>query len=140
MLAHDILKNCSLITKEFYSGLYAQRKPDEEREEWKRLGERDFAKYFGGKIGDSLDPQLINEDVEKLERVFADSSGFTDRRLAHLDKREPTSIPMHSEIESWCQTLNDVLRKYMLLLRAVDYKIEPVLQHDWKIIFRAAWL
>jgi hypothetical protein len=140
MLANDISKNCRLITKEFYSDMYAQRRPDDEREEWKRLGERDFAKYFGGKCGDTLDPHLINEDVQKLAEIFAASSGFTDRRLAHLDKREPIDIPMHSEIESWCQTLNSILKKYMLLLRAVDYKFEPVLQHDWKIIFRAAWL
>ena len=125
MLARDISNNCGLITREFYSGLYAQGKPDEECEEWKRLGERDFSKYFGGAIGDYLDPQIIKEDIQNLERVFADSSGFTDRRLAHLDKREPTSIPMYSEIESWCQVLNDILKKYMLLLRAVDYKIEP---------------
>lgn len=140
MLARDISNNCDLITKEFYADLYALGKPDKECDEWKRLGERDFSKYFGGAIGDSLDPQIIKEDVQNLERVFADSSGFTDRRLAHLDKREPTSIPMYSEIESWCQVLNDILKKYMLLLQDVDYKIEPILQHDWKSIFRAAWL
>ena len=140
MLADDILKNCSLITKEFYSSLYVRDKHDEEHEEWKRLGERDFAKYFGGALGDSLDPQIIQQDVQNLEKVCADSSGFTDRRLAHLDKREATSIPTHSEIESWCQVLNEILKKYMLLLRAIDYKIEPILLHDWKCIFRAAWL
>lgn len=140
MLADDILKNCSLITKEFYSSLYARGKQDEEHDEWKKLGERDFAKYFGGALGDSLDPQIIKQDLQSLEKIFADSSGFTDKRLAHLDKREPTNIPMHSEIESWCQVLNKILRKYMLLLRAVDYKIEPILQHDWKCIFCEAWL
>ena len=31
--------------------------------------------------------------------------------------------------------LKDLMNK-----RAVDYKIEPILQHDWKSIFRAAWL
>ena len=60
MLADDILKNCSLITKEFYSSLYARGKHDEEHEEWKRLGERDFAKYFGGALGDSLDLGRLN--------------------------------------------------------------------------------
>lgn len=140
MLACDIWNNCDLITKKFYSSLYAQGKPDEECEAWKRLGERDFAKYFGGTIGDSLDPQIIKKDIQNLERVFADSSEFTDRRLAHLDKREPTSIPTYAEIEAWCQVLNDILKKYILLLRAVEYNIEPILQHDWKCIFRTAWL
>jgi len=140
MLADDILKNCSLLTKEFYSSLYTRGKQDEEHEKWKRLGERDFAKHFGGALGNSLYPLIIEQDVKNLEKVLADSSGFTDRRLAHLDKREPTSIPIHSEVESWCQVLNDILKKYMLLLRAVDYKIEPILQHDWKCVFHTAWL
>lgn len=140
MLANDILENSELFTKDFYLGLYVQNRPKDEHDTWKRLGARDFDKYFGGNLGDSLDPNVIIKDVQEMEKVLADSSGFVDQRIAHLDKREPTNIPLHSEIESWCLTLNRVLKKYMLLVRATDYKIEPVLKHDWKTIFRAAWL
>lgn len=140
ILADDILENCNLITKEFYSNLYAKNRKGEENEEWKRLGERDFVKYFGGTLEDSLDPQIIEEDLRVLKKIFEDVSEFIDRRLAHLDKREPISMPTYPEIENWCQVLNEILRKYMLLLRAVDYKVEPILQHDWKVIFRTAWL
>lgn len=140
MLAEDIKNNSEMITKEFYSNLYVINRPDGERDEWKRLGERDFDKHFGGVLGDRLDPKIIEQDIQRLVKVFDDSSGFTDRRLAHLDKREPTSIPMYSEIESWCDVLNEILRKYMLIFRAVDYKVAPILEHDWKSIFRTAWL
>jgi len=140
MLTDDILENCSLITKEFYSSLYVLNKHVEEHEEWKRLGERNFVEYFGEPLGDSLNPQIIEQHIQDLEKVRADSLGFTDRRLAHLDRREAISIPTHSEIESWCQVLNGILKKYMLLLRAIDYEIEPKLQHDWKCIFRVPWL
>lgn len=140
MLADDILKHCNLITKDFHSSLYTIGKQNREHDAWKSLGRREFDKHFGGVSGDSLDPQIVKQDIQKLEKVFTDSSSFTDRRLAHLDSREPTNIPMYSEIESWCQVLNEILRKYMLLLRAVDYRVEPILQHDWKSIFRTAWL
>jgi len=140
LLADDILKNSEQITKEFYSDLYAINRADEEREQWKRLGERDFVKYFGGSLGDCLDPHIIEQDIQQLVKIFDDSSGFIDRRLAHLDRRGPTNIPMYSEIESWCDDLNEILRKYMLLIRAIGYKVEPVLEHDWKSIFRTAWL
>jgi hypothetical protein len=93
MLAEDIKKNSELITKEFYSSLYVFNRPDVELDEWKRLGERDFDKHFGSALGDSLDPHIIEQDIQRLVKVFDDTSGFTDRRLAHLDKREPTSIP-----------------------------------------------
>ncbi len=45
-----------------------------------------------------------------------------------------------SEIEEWSDTLNIILKKYMSLLKAVDYMVEPVLQHDWKEVFRQRWL
>jgi hypothetical protein len=139
-LAEDIKKNSELITKEFYSSLYVIRKPEKEREEWKRMGERDFVSQFGGALGDRLDPQIIDQDIQRLKKVADGSASFTDKRLAHLDKNEPTNIPMYSEIESWCDELNEILRKYLLLLRAVDYKVGPILQHDWRSIFRTAWL
>ncbi|MFZ2405774.1 MAG: hypothetical protein WAW41_11595 [Methylobacter sp.] len=141
MLADDILKNSELITKEFHASLYAINRPDEEREQWKRLGEREFVNYFEGSLGDRLDPYIIEQDIQKLDKISNDSSGLTDRRLAHLDKRAPTSIPIYSDIESWCDVLNEILIKYMLLLRATGYRIEqPALQDDWKSIFRTAWL
>lgn len=140
MLADDILKNSDLITKEFYSNLYTKDKDKKECEQWKKFGERNFISHFGGALGDRLDPHIIEQDIQNLVKVSNDSSGFTDRRLAHLDKREPTSLPMYSEIESWCDVLNEILRKYMLLFHAVDYKVEPILEHDWKNIFRTVWL
>lgn len=140
MLADDILKEHRMITKEFFSNMYVRGKHEEQREGWKRLGECDFAKHFGGTCGDCIDPLIIEKDIQVLKKVSDDSSEFTDRRLAHLDRREPTIIPTYSEIDSWCQVLNKILRKYMLLLQAVDYKIVPILQHDWKSIFRVAWL
>ncbi|MEQ1525667.1 MAG: hypothetical protein ABL911_02840 [Gallionella sp.] len=138
MLADDILKNSGMITKEFYSNLYTVNRAYDEQMEFKRFGERDFERHFG--VGDCLDPRIIEHDIQNLEKISRDSSGFTDRRLAHLDKREPTNIPMYSGIESWCDDLNVILKKYMLLCRAVDYKVDPILQHDWKNIFHTAWL
>lgn len=140
MLAEDIKKNSELITKDFFSNLFIINKPIEDRDEWKRFGERCFEKHFGGALGCRLDPHIIEEDIRRLVKIFDDSSSFTDKRLAHLDKREPTSIPIHSEIESWCDVLNEILIKYMLIFRAVDYKVAPILVHDWKSIFHNAWL
>jgi hypothetical protein len=140
LLAEDLLKNHETITKEFYSNLYIVNRDKSEHESYKDLGEKDFENNFGGKCVYHLDPNVIRKDIDELEKISKDSSDFIDRRLAHTDKREPVTIPYMSEIEVWSDTLNSILKKYIHLLRAVDYKIEPVLQHDWKSIFRKPWL
>ncbi|MCF6259815.1 MAG: hypothetical protein L3J98_06595 [Gammaproteobacteria bacterium] len=107
---------------------------------WEDVGKAFVANKFFGEHSNCLDPKVIEQDIKRLELVSDGSSSYTDRRLAHLDKREPDSIPTLSEVEEWCEVLNDVLKKFMLLIHGVDYKVEPILQHDWKSIFRTAWL
>jgi len=81
-------------------------------------------------------------NTQKLENGTV---GWGDTKIAHeltnlAVIREPTSLPTYLEVESWCDDLNDTLNKYMLLFRAIEYKVEPILEHDWKSIFRNAWL
>ncbi len=97
LLAEDLLKNCEIITKEFYSNLYIVNRDKSEHESYKELGEKDFEKDFGGRCVHYLDPEVIRKDIEELEKISKDSSDFIDWRLAHTDKREPTTIPYMSE-------------------------------------------
>jgi len=139
-LADDIFKNHSMITKEFYSELYTHNHHEDDKKDFKELGNKDFERLFKGKSTNYLDPEIIKNDIKALEKISNDSSDYIDKRLAHIDKREPSIIPNNDEIESWCNTLNSILRRYILLLQAKDYKIELILEHDWKCIFRHAWL
>lgn len=52
----------------------------------------------------------------------------------------PASVPSLGDVETACDTLNEILWKYILLLEAEDHRIGIVLQHDWKGIFRVPWL
>ncbi|MDY6834640.1 MAG: hypothetical protein SVY53_07585 [Chloroflexota bacterium] len=141
MLAYDLKKNCSSITQDDYASLYTRVSVDEHDRRYRDIwGRSNFLKHFGGQTKTHLDPDIIQSDIEELLAIHKDSKSFTDRRIAHLDKQEPTSIPSLSQLDSWCDTLNEKLKKYIFLLEAADYHIEPVLQHDWKAIFRVPWL
>jgi hypothetical protein len=140
-LAHDLRDNCNLVTQDYYIGLYAQNAIDApDREELERWGRSVFLEKFGGTVKTYLDPLVIEADIADLNAIADASSSFTDRRLAHLDRREPKRIPTHQELDRWCDTLNDKLKKYISLLDAADFRIPPVLSHDWRAIFRTAWL
>jgi len=141
MLACDLRDNCTSITQDYYASLYTREADDEQarrdREAW---GRSDFLMSFGGTTKNHLDPAIIKVDIDELQAIRDASESFIDRRLAHLDGREPKHIPTLPEIESWCDTLNAKLRKYILLLEGTDFQIRVVLQHDWRAIFRSTWL
>jgi len=141
MLARDLRDNCHLITQDYYVSLYTRKAVDDQdridREQW---GRSDFQKAFGGTTKTHLDPVIIEADIDELQAIYDASKGFTDRRIAHLDRREPTRIPTLPELDGWCDTLNGKLQKYISLLEATHFVIEPIFQHDWKDIFRTAWL
>ena len=140
-LARDLRDNCQIITKDYFVSLYTSHAADEydrdEREQW---GQSDFYKYFGGTAKTYLDPAIIESDIADLKAIADASASFIDRRLAHLDLREPTSVPTYDELDNWCDMLNAKLKKYFLLLYASDLQVAPVLQHNWQAIFRVPWL
>ena len=141
-LAWDLRDNHKSVTQADYVKLYTKNAGDnvdlEIREKW---GQRDFTKYFGGTSGvGHLDTGVIDSDINQLEAILETTKSFVDRRLAHLDTREPNHVPSLDELDTACDTLNSILKKYMLLLEGTDYQVETVLQHDWKAIFRVPWL
>lgn len=139
-LLDDLKDNSSMITRDFFVSLYVKGKCDSDIESFRRLGERDFNKYFSEDDSALLSISLVEKDIAILKDISSSSADYIDRRLAHLDKREPKNIPTIEEIEKWCDTVNLIFKKYILLLTASDYKIEPILFHDWKAIFRSAWI
>jgi len=141
MLAEDLRDNCQLITQDYFASLYTRQAADKNEQEARmRWGRSVFLKKFAGKEKIHLDPAIIEVDLSDLKEVFNKSSSYTDRRIAHLDKREPAHIPTYKELESWCDVLNSKLKKYQMLLNAADFQITPSLNHDWQAIFRKAWL
>jgi hypothetical protein len=137
----DLRGNHELITQNYYVSLYTQDAVDEvDLENRTRWGESDFEEYFGSPIEGHINPGIFDADIKSLDSVSTNIKSFVDQRLAHLDKHKPDRVPKLDELESACDTLGNILKKYILLLDAKDYQIAPVLQHDWKAIFRVPWL
>ncbi|MEP0546884.1 MAG: hypothetical protein ABJF88_08130 [Rhodothermales bacterium] len=140
-LLDDLLENAESISRDYHVGFYTRDITRPSLLEHKnRVGNGTFDRYFAGEAGNHLCSGIVAADIAILEGVFEHSSSFADRRIAHLDKRSPDTIPTFGELEYWCDTLNETYWKYHLLLTAADLQITPILNHNWKEIFQHAWI
>jgi hypothetical protein len=105
----------------------------------KTRAEKEF-RQFSGKVKVHVDPASVSKDLVRLERTCYPILKYVNKRVAHRDKKEFTALPTFNELDRAIQTVFDVFKKYVLLLRGemFDFVIEP--QWDWKEVFKVAWL
>lgn len=139
-LLDDLVENCQMISVDFYIALCAEPHPHPDDVIWNEIYKKTFQDQFGGDRQICLDPEIVKKDITSLEEINKKSASFIDRRVAHLDKKEPDMVPTFDEIESWCDTLIQVFKKYYSLLYAVDFQITPKLNPEWKSIFTVPWI
>lgn len=66
---------------------------------------------------------------------------FVDQHVAH-DQAEPTAgVPTFAQLHAAIDSVGEIFKRYAVALTASMYiAVEPVMQTDWKAIFRTAWL
>jgi hypothetical protein len=138
-LAKDMHDNCSLLTKDYYANCCANLHSPDERKVWKKFGEKDFEKFIDPN-SNHINPEILLDLKITLEQIDKESQPIIDRRLAHLDKRKPQSVPTYGEMEKWCDQINDIFTKLYLFLTAIHYSMLPDPGQDWKAIFECPWI
>lgn len=130
-LISDIEENSTLITREFHKSLYPAGRQCYADAVFDELASRGSTHY----------PQASAErDKQSLENLRDSFESYVDRRLAHLDKRPPSKIGQFQDVYEGIDTLERLLKHHCLLLRAQDVELLPVVQYDWKSIFRVPWI
>jgi hypothetical protein len=67
---------------------------------------------------------------------------YVNEHVAH-DMAEPTmtEMPTFNDLNAAVDALGTMFKKYANVLTAGSYAfLEPVIQHDWKAIFRRPWI
>ena len=86
-------------------------------------------------------PTKITSDIDELKGAERACEEFVDKRIAHLDKREPKVVPTYEQIDKCINLFDKKYVKYHLLFYAVGMTtLYPEPQYDWKVIFREPWL
>jgi hypothetical protein len=104
------------------------------------LADRDFDQ-FSGNGKEHIDPNIVKQDLEKLRELGLKCEEFADKRIAHYDQQAPKNLPTFNELDACIDYLEELLKKYWLLFRAVALlSVLPTWQYDWTEIFQEPWL
>lgn len=105
-----------------------------------KMANKDFDK-FCGENKDFIDPNMIIKDFDLLQENVAKIETYADKIVAHRDISEPKILPTFKELNSCIVSLDKLLCKYYLILKAISVSsFLPTLQYEWRDIFRNVWL
>ena len=131
------------MTREWFISMYTEGAPDRLQEVRKQQANHDFNKHFvEDEDSKYIDPNIIEEDIERLHEIYESTKDLVDGRIAHtVPQREPDSMPTYDQLAEWAEEVGDIFKKYLFLLQGAGLdRLLPHFSHDWKEIFRHAWL
>jgi len=136
-LMADMMKHPQVLSRERYVALY-KGSPSED------LADADFD-HFSRKVKAHLDPTLIKEHNDILEKKAQKIETYADKRVAHWDEKwngkKMGEIPKYIDLDECIDYLGELFKKYYLLLTGKSFaQITPTLGYDWQEIFEVAWL
>lgn len=109
-------------------------------EHYQRRGSEGYDSYASAGI-EVIPPAVYETDLKRFETAAAPVRDYVDRLVAHNDQRQLTRLPTWGELNDVIDLLEEMLNKYMVLLKAQGVpSADPVHQAEWKEAFRVAWL
>lgn len=138
-LIMDIRKGATALTKSWWvDTLWNPRQPIERME-----AERQWGAYFGGAVGDHLDPAIPKADACALETAAAKVKHYVDENIAHTSAapKEPAVTLELADVHDAMETVDRLFRRYYSLLRCASWTTTtPVEQDDFYAPFRVPWM
>lgn len=150
-LLHEIVATPELLTRDWYVAHWGKDKryDAEDKAYWKRTGENEWDKTFGGEVGDHIDPAVPRADLDELQEGSKKVRHYVDKHVAHFDASvigrgdatKSEDLPTLDEVHDSIDLIGRVFHKYYGLFTAAGiYELTPILQHDWEAVFRVQWL
>jgi hypothetical protein len=132
-LLKDISKNPHLLSRTHFLSL-------DQRQEMQKYLNRTFDKY-AGEGAEHLDSESIKQELQELRERAKRCEAYADKLVAHLDEQPPKDIPTFQELYDTVDFAETRLKKYYCLLKGSSLtSVTPVVQENWKKVFRIPWL
>lgn len=129
--------NEHLLTRAKYITLYNKSSLDNEND----MANRDFDN-LAGKGNNAYPEKLIDEDIKELtkENPCKKILAFRNQYIGHLAQNRDT-IPNYEELFGAFKVIEDILKKYNLLLNAEAHiSLTPTIQGNWQEVFTIPWI
>ena len=135
-LLTEIIENPSVLSRKRFVELY---KP-----EMQSGASRIFDERFSGSCTNHIDPAIVQQDLGELKAHGDKVEEYADKRLAHLDKKEPKIVPTFGELDPPIDCLKKLVIKYHFLFKAKDLEncfVPPFIPEvDMEVIFSVPWI
>ena len=88
-----------------------------------------------------ISSRIVQDDLKELREKGHLIEEYADKKIAHLDKKEPKIIPTFSNADNSIDFLDKLYRKYHLIFHAESTieSVMPIYQYDWQQIFDYPW-
>ena len=90
--------------------------------------------------GATIDPAKVRADDTRRKAAAAGTKRYTNKYIAHLDRRPTAPIPTLPEIDQAIDLIGEVLLKYTMLLTGADLKLGINVLVDWTAALTVPWL
>jgi hypothetical protein len=88
----------------------------------------------------TFEPGQVRRDMAALKKAARLITPYVNKHLAHVDRTPTPEIPEYAEIDDAVQLLGELLERYELLLKNVDFKVGPFFAFNWTSVFHEAWI
>lgn len=129
----EILEHPGAITRQSHTSFYRDTPPG--------LGNLSFSNVAGTR-GKHLSQQRVRSDLWAIENASIRIRRFVNKRVAHLTaKGQLRRAPNFNELDTALDTIDRILCKYNLLLRAQGMSsAKATRQYDWTEVLSIPWI
>ena len=132
-LLNELIEAPTVLSRKYYTGLYKGSVIED-------IADKDFNR-FCNKGESYISKSMVIADLKKLNKTALIIEDFTDKRIAHHDKRKPKALPKFNEVDACIDVLDKLYVKYHLIFHASAMDtLMPTYQYDWKEIFEVPWV
>lgn len=132
-LMKEMIDSPETLSRKYFIGLYKDSVVED-------FADKDFD-IFASAGAPHIKASLVYDDLARLRKTSESCEEYSDKRVAHWDKRELKYLPTFGELDSCITLLDELYVKYYLLFHATNMEsLLPVRQFDPKAIFREPWI
>jgi hypothetical protein len=106
----------------------------------RELADPDFDR-LAGPGADHIPKAVLDAELAALREATQPISDYVDRHLAHRDRAPLQTLPTHRELNVAIDAVGAAFDKCSGILLAASWAtLEPVMQTDWRAVFRVPWI